>query len=131
MQRKAIKSCIDDRGCAIISTIMKQYLIDGLRPEDHKRLENYFKDHFTASPLGSIYWIELDREILTPVQQEHTSCQPHIFALELEEGFLACELLVRIKNSIKCDCMGYATVRQRDWLMDKVDDMLAQLEINV
>ncbi|MFO7750191.1 MAG: hypothetical protein R6V54_08850 [Desulfobacteraceae bacterium] len=110
---------------------MKQYLIDGLRIEDHKKLETYLKGRFTASPLGNIYWIELDREILTPVQKEHTSCQPHIFALELEERFLACELLVRIKNSIKCDCMGYATARQRNWLMDKVDEMLAQLDIPV
>lgn len=36
----------------------------------------------------------------------------------LEESYLSCELLVRIKNNIKCDCMGYATKEQRDWLVN-------------
>ncbi len=110
---------------------MKQYVIDGLRPEDHKKLEEYLDRNLEASPLGGLYWLRLDREILGPVQKSHEECAPHLFALELGDTYLSCELLVRIKNNIKCDCMGYATSEQRDWLIETVDSILMELNIDL
>ena len=49
----------------------------------------------------------------------------------LEASYLACELLVRIKTNIKCDCMGYATETQRNWLVDWADAVLEKLSISV
>ena len=111
--------------------VMKQYLIDGLRPEDHVKLKAYLDDHYGPASLGSVYWVEIDPDLLSPVQKEHGACAPHVFALELDERFLACELLVRIKKNIKCDCMGYATRRQREWIMDTMDGVLDSLSITV
>jgi hypothetical protein len=54
-----------------------------------------------------------------------------VFALMLEENALFCELLVRIKTNIRCDCMGYATVEQRNWLVDWADAVLEKLSICV
>ncbi len=110
---------------------MKQYLIDGLRLEDYQKLKAYFDEHLTSSPLGGIYWLELDKKLLTPIQKDHEGCYPHVFALMLEETYLSCEFLVRIKKNIKCDCMDYATRKQRDWLIDQADAILEQLDIRV
>ncbi len=108
---------------------MRQYRIDGLLPRDHKKLDTYLKAHFEPSPLRNIFWVELDRDILTETQKKHTACHPHVFALELEKTFLSCELLVRIKKSIKCDCMGYATEKQRKWFIEKIDAILEKLHV--
>lgn len=111
--------------------IMKQYLIDGLSPWDHDRLKEYLDEHHGPCDLGAIYWIKLGPDLLTPLQREHTSCAPHFFAMELGRDFLACELLVRIRTNIKCDCMGYATTLQRTWLMDFADNLLDTIGITV
>ncbi|WP_022664176.1 hypothetical protein [Desulfospira joergensenii] len=110
---------------------MKQYQIDGLRLEDYHRLKEYLDQHLDSAPVGGIYWLEIERKLLTPIQTDHKECGPHVFALMLEETFLSCEFLVRIKKNIKCDCMGYATREQRDWLMDQVDGLLEKLSIHI
>jgi hypothetical protein len=110
---------------------MKQYLIDGLRPKDHEKLKAYLDEHLRSSPLGGVYWLELSEELLTPIQKAHVECSPHMFALTLEETSLVCEFLVRIEKNIKCDCMGYATKGQREWLMDQADAILEKLDIHI
>jgi hypothetical protein len=110
---------------------MKQYLIDGLRPEDYQKLKTYLDEQWGPATLGNIYWVELDPGILTPIQREHTRCRPHVFALELDERSLACEFLVRIKTRVRCDCMAYATATQRAWIMDRMDAVLDTLNITV
>ncbi len=110
---------------------MKQYVIDGLRPKDFEELKKYLDSHFEVSTIGSIYWVELTEEILTPIQKEHVDCKPHVFALMLENDSLAAELLVRIKTNIRCDCMDYANPEQREWLINKMDSMVEKLEIQI
>ncbi len=111
--------------------VMKQYIIDGLRPNDYSELKKYLDANLEASPISSIYWLELPREILTPMQKEHKECKPHVFALVLENDYLSIELLVRIKKSIRCDCMGYALPEQREWLFNKVDMIFDRLGIRI
>jgi hypothetical protein len=50
-------------------------------------------------------------------------------AIELEPDRMSCELLIRSSIKIRCDCMGYATKDQRNWLIDRIDTMLNELEI--
>jgi hypothetical protein len=54
-----------------------------------------------------------------------------VFAQKLEQNFLACELLVRIRKHIRCDCMAYATEKQRNWLIDQTDALLEKLDIRI
>ena len=110
---------------------MKQYFIDGLSPIDYLKLKTFLKKHFGNSSLDSIYWIELDKTILSRLQKDHKSCHPHVFAIDLNENSLSCELLVRIKSNIKCDCMSYANTEQREWLITKIDKILDKLEISI
>lgn len=122
--------CIVAGVCGIVD-LMKQYVIDGLRLEDYHALKTYLDDQFGPPALGNIYWIELSRDLLTPIQQDHDQCGPHVIAVELDERALSCELLVRIKKNVKCDCMGYATSLQREWLINTVDTILDELEITI
>ena len=117
--------------CVLVRFGMKQYLIDGLRPEDYVKLKAYLDKYLKSSPLGGIYWLELDKQLLTPIQKDHEECHPHVFALMLEETYLSCEFLVRIKKNIKCDCMDYATREQRDWLINQADAIFEKLDIRI
>ncbi|MBF0377547.1 MAG: hypothetical protein HQK72_08675 [Desulfamplus sp.] len=110
---------------------MKQYVIDGLSPYDYERLKKYCDENFGEPSLGAVYWVEIDESILNSMQKEHIDCKPYYFALELYEQRLSSEFLVRIKKHIKCDCMGYADKKQREWLMDKIDGILATLDITI
>ncbi len=110
---------------------MKQYVIDGLRLEDYQKLKAYLDRYLISSPIGGVYWLKLDQDILTPVQKNHANCQPHVFALMLEESYLSIEFLVRVEKKIKCDCMDYATKEQLNWLIDQVDAILEKLDIRI
>jgi hypothetical protein len=108
---------------------MKQYVIDELRYQDYERIKAYFDESFGKSDLGCIYWLPLDPEMLTGVQAAHTTCQPFYFALDLSPDRLSCELLVRTRNRIRCDCIGYANEPQRNWIVKTLDAILEKLEI--
>jgi len=108
---------------------MKQYVIDELRPDDYKKLKAHLDENFNSSDMDGVYWIPLDQENLTGIQAEHTECQPFYFAIELNPDIMACELLIRTKSRVRCDCIGYATEKQLSWLIRFVDGMLDKLEI--
>jgi hypothetical protein len=113
----------------IILFFMKQYVIDELRPKDYETIKAYMDENFNSSNVGGIYWLQLDQNILTEVQKEHAECQPFYFAVDLEQNLMAFELLVRTKNRIRCNCMGYATEKQRNWLVGFADSIFDKLKI--
>jgi hypothetical protein len=108
---------------------MKQYVVDELRPEDYTALKKYLDEHFGPAEMERIYWIAVETDWLTDIQRQHKDCRPHYLALDLEPGRLACELLVRTKNRMRCDCIQYATANQRNWLIELIDNMFNRLEI--
>ncbi len=108
---------------------MKQYVIDELRPKDYETIRTYMDKNFNSSNVGGIYWLQLDQNILTEVQKKHAECQPFYFAVDLEQNLMAFELLVRTKNRIRCNCMGYATEKQRNWLIGFADSIFDKLKI--
>ncbi len=111
------------------SVFMKQYVIDELRFEDFKKIKTYLDDKFTASILDGIYWIPIEKRVLTDVQSDHLECHPFFFAMRIEQNSLSCELLVRTRNRIRCECMDYANEDQRNWLIRRVDSMFDTLNI--
>ena len=113
----------------IATFIMKQYVIDELRLDDYKKLKAYFDENFNSSDIDGIYWIPLEQVPLTNIQTEHTECQPFYFAIELKPDTLACELLVRTKSRVRCDCISYATEKQLSWLISFMDGIFVKLEI--
>ena len=115
----------------LILAVMKQYVIDELRPHDYDQIKTYLDERFERAELDGIYWIELESRLLTPIQAEHTACRPFFFALALEPASLACELLVRTKQRLRCDCMHYATEKQRNWVMGLIDAVFDELAIKI
>ena len=108
---------------------MKQYVIDELRPEDYEALKKYLDEQFGQAEMDGIYWIPVAAELLADIQLPHEECRPHFLALDLDQDRIACELLVRTKNRMRCDCIQYATVNQRNWLIELIDNMFSRLEI--
>jgi len=108
---------------------MKQYVIDEIRPEGHKEIKSYLASNFGAPELGNMYWMPLAETELTPTQASHRSCHPLMVAIELEPERLACELLVRTRQRVRCDCIGYATVSQRNWIIGSIDAFFEKLGI--
>ena len=110
---------------------MKQYVVDQLRYPDYEKLKGFLDQNYGQVAMGAVYWMALDEDVLSPIQREHRECQPHVAAVELEETHLSVELLVRTRQRMRCNCIAYATLEQRDWLIRRVDDILKQLDISV
>ena len=107
---------------------MKQYVVDEIRPADYEKIKAYLDTEFGPAEMGGIYWIPVAREILNRVQRAHQTCQSFFFALDLEPERLSCELLIRTRRRIRCDCINYATEAQRNWLISVVDAVFEKLE---
>ncbi len=108
---------------------MKQYVIDEIRSEDYNEIKSYLDSNLGEPELGNLYWLPLAEEVLTPMQVSHESCQPLFVALELEPERLVCELLVRTRQRIRCECISYATESQRNWIVGSIDAFLEKLGI--
>jgi hypothetical protein len=109
--------------------IMKQYVIDELRPDDHHKIKQYLDKQFGPAEIGGVYWVPLTAEVLTEIQQQHVDCQPFYVAIELQEDQLALELLIRTKSRVRCACIGYAAPDQRNWMVELIDAMFKHLDI--
>ena len=108
---------------------MKQYVIDELRLEDYKKIKEYLDQNYGSSGFQGLYRIPLDPDNYSKLQAGHTECRPHYFAVELAEDRLACELLIRTDESIRCSCIGYATEDQRNWFIKLIDSIFLELKI--
>lgn len=108
---------------------MKQYVVDQLSGDDFEKLGAYLKKNYGQPQFDSIFWLPVDILTLSQVQLAHKECQPFYIVIDLHDEQMVCELLVRTKNKMRCDCMGYATGKQRNAIIDLVDGILNQLEI--
>ena len=113
----------------VVSHNMKQYVIDEIRPEDYMQIKAFLDNSYGESELGGIYWMPVDEALLTSLQASHKACQPFYVTLDLEPHRLACELLIRTKQHVRCDCMGYATEEQRNGIIRHIDGVFKELEI--
>ncbi|MDL1963367.1 MAG: hypothetical protein LWW98_03340 [Deltaproteobacteria bacterium] len=108
---------------------MKQYIVDELRLGESEKIKTYLDENAGHSKMDGIYRIELDKNILADIQAEHKECQPFYFAINIKPASVSCELLVRSRNIIRCNCISYATEAQRNWIIQFIDSMFTKLEI--
>lgn len=108
---------------------MKQYVIDEFRLEDYEKVKCYLDEHCKAAGLFGVYWMTVPEHVLTDTQRAHTACQPYYVGIELEEDKLSCGLLIRSSTNIRCHCIAYATLEQRNWLIDTLDSMMEQIGV--
>ncbi len=110
---------------------MKQYVIDQLRQADYVKVLEYLDAHCERTELEGLYRKEIPTKLLSGTQAEHATCQPHYFAVNLDVRRVSFELLVRSAQILRCNCIGYATREQRDYILAFADEMLDQLEIKI
>ncbi|MDL2269520.1 hypothetical protein LJC71_08615 [Desulfosarcina sp. OttesenSCG-928-A07] len=108
---------------------MKQYVIDALRYPDYEKIKAHLGDTLGAPKLDGLYWLPLDPSLYSDVQMAHGDCAPFLMALELSETRLSGELLVRTHHRVRCDCIQYADERQRNWLIQWMENLFNQLDI--
>ncbi len=110
---------------------MKQYVIDELRHEDYGKVKTYMDENYGFSKIDGIYWIPLGKDILSETQKNHVKCQPFYFAVDLEPSQMACELLVRTKENVRCNCIKYATEKQLNWFIQLMDAIFEKIGVMV
>lgn len=108
---------------------MKQYVLDEIAKPDLDRITSYLNDKAKPSGLAGLWWVELPRDLLTEEQASHSECQPHRFAVELGRASLRFELFIRSNRHLRCSCADYANSRQRAWIMDFADRLVADLQL--
>ncbi|MFP3911905.1 MAG: hypothetical protein ACLFUT_07495 [Desulfobacteraceae bacterium] len=109
---------------------MKAYLIDEFSPPDMKKIIAFLEKVAIRSNLEQIFWIPVPRDMLSRTQFLHTDCQPHVFALELGDQWIKAEFFVRTLKTMRCDCPGYCTPQQREYVLNFTNGMLDQLGIS-
>jgi hypothetical protein len=110
---------------------MKQYVIDQLRESDYYQIKEYLSANAESTSLEGIYWVDLPHDLYSAVQNEHSECHPHYFAVNLNWNDIAFELLIRSRQLIRCNCIAYATKQQRDYIIQFADRMLEDLKLKL
>ena len=109
---------------------MRGYLIDELSPSNIQKIREFLREHAIRSSLDHIFWERIPDDLLSETQFQHSKCRPHVFAVELGQDWVKLELFVRTLKSMRCDCPGYSTPQQRNFILNFADGMIEQLNID-
>jgi hypothetical protein len=110
---------------------MKQYVLDQLRESDYYRIKDYLDEHMDKTVFEEIYQLELPRDLYTATQAAHAECQPFYFAISLTRNQVSFEWLIRSRETLRCECISYASRAQRDYIIDLADGILQKLNIRI
>lgn len=115
---------------------MRTYLLEDLIDKDYKTIIDAFDELGFKGPIEGIYYIPMPKELLQQEQLDHLDeCGPYFMALEGIEQFddnkFKLELLVRAKTKIRCSCVSYATPKQREHIIEYLDQFIEELEVSV
>jgi hypothetical protein len=103
-------------------------MIDEMLPEQVKQLSDRLLETNGPAPMQGIIWFELPPNLLTDRQKEHSdSCGPYILSLETGSTWIKLELLVRARQTFRCDCIEFATPQQRAHGIDLLESTIKNL----
>ena len=109
---------------------MKSYLIDEIGVVALQRIRQFLSERAISSGLDTLFWVKVSNSLLTPLQQEHLICQPHIFAVEIGQRSIKAELYLRTLRDMRCPCQGYCTPPQAHFVVEWINEMLKDLSIS-
>jgi hypothetical protein len=113
------------RATAKDDTAVRSYRIDELTSAEMQRLAERLGDPAFASGMPGLYWLPVPPDMLEAKQREHRDvCGPYAMALELRPGALSLELLVRARNALRCECIGYAGPDLAGRMIAYIDELL-------
>ena len=105
---------------------MRQYLIDEITFLERDNIESYLKRTLKPGPIDGVHWLEVPSRLFGAAQRGHDGCGPFYFSVVLEAKTLRCELLVRSSHNMHCTCTAWAEQAQRQFVLDFVDQLLAE-----
>ena len=108
---------------------MRAYLIDEISASDMKKISLFLKQNTSQSSLDTIFWVEIPEDLLTGIQFEHENCRPHVFAIEKGDHWVKAEFFVRSLKTMRCDCQGYCSPQQLEFILNFVHHMIGTLNI--
>ena len=111
---------------------MKYYVVDELLASHSSAIAERLESMKLGAGMDGLYWLPVPSAMLEEIQAAHTEkCGPYAMALELEEHSLRLELLVRARNALRCECIGYASAPLRAHMIHYLDTLLEELGIQV
>jgi len=110
---------------------MKQYVIDQLRESDHDQIRSFLDERGERTVFDEIYHMDLPKELYSEAQAAHNECQPFYFAINLALTKVSFELLIRSHQTLRCQCIGYATREQREYIIDFAESILTEHNIRI
>ncbi len=105
---------------------MRQIVIDELSPMEQDNIDSYLKRSIKQGPMVGLYWLHLPPDLLAEAQQGHEEHGPFFVAVELTNGSVKFELLVRNQTNLHCSCIAHATPAQRQFILDFIDRMVTE-----
>lgn len=114
------------------TSVMRQYMVDELRQDELDRILGYLELNCEASGLGRLYWLHIPDACLSDTQLRHkNSCAPFCAAIETGGSWIKFEMLIRSRKKIRCDCVAFATMEQRAFILEFADRLLLENSILV
>lgn len=111
---------------------MRVYMIEDLSSAEIETIANSLDRKGCKSSLDDIYYWPLAAAELTSLQLEHLeSCGPYCLPIEIGEGWIKMELLIRAHNKLSCSCMSYCNAEQRNTAIEALDMFIKNLNIPV
>ncbi len=108
---------------------MRAYLIDEISPADMKKINNFLSENALASGIEKLFWVRIPDDLLSELQLRHKDCQPHYFAIELGDSWIKLEFLIRNLKKMRCNCNGYCTHAQREFILGYAQNIIDKLGI--
>ncbi|MFP4168025.1 MAG: hypothetical protein ACLFSY_04150 [Desulfonatronovibrionaceae bacterium] len=109
---------------------MRCYLVDEIRPEDIRKLEDRLSEMQLEGGLPGVYKLPVPERMLSAKRREHAdTCAPYYMAMEVEGESIKLEFLVRSEEKMRCQCVGYATPELQAHMMQYIDGLLFELGI--
>ncbi len=108
---------------------MRQFVIDDLSQQERDNLDSYLKNRLKPGGMEGMFWLAIPPDLLAEAQHGHDECGPFYFGFDLSHNALTIELLVRSEVNLHCTCISYASVAQRQFLLDFLDTMLEEEKI--
>ena len=111
---------------------MRSYLIEEIDPSDMSKITAALEEKAYKKPMDDIFWIAVPQNLLSAEQKDHHSqCGPHYMAVETGQNWIKLELLVRCREKIRCDCICYADARQRESMIEYMDQLIRNQDVRV
>ena len=108
---------------------MRAYLIDEIASSEMEKIDLYLKKNAITAALEGLFWVKIPTNLLNSIQSQHNACQPFGFAVELGRDQIKLEFLVRSLKNLGCECQGYCTPQQRDFISLFSHNMIENLGI--